>query len=70
MLSSYELYEPHTLQEACELKQLEGAKIVAGGTDIYVAMHNGSLKPAALICTDHMAHHALIRWLITHVSRD
>lgn len=49
MLSSYELYEPHTLQEACELKQLEGAKIVAGGTDIYVAMHNGSLKPAALI---------------------
>ena len=21
-------------------------------------------------CTDHMAHHALIRWLITHVSRD
>ena len=49
MLSSYELYEPHTLQEACELKTLDGAKIVAGGTDIYVAMHNGSLKPAALI---------------------
>ena len=49
MLSSYELYEPHTLQEACELKTLDGAKIVAGGTDIYVAMHNGSLKPAVLI---------------------
>ena len=49
MLSSYELYEPHTLQEACELKQTEGAKIVAGGTDIYVAMHNGSLRPEALI---------------------
>ena len=49
MLSSYELYEPHTLQEACELKQTEGARIVAGGTDIYVAMHNGSLKPEALI---------------------
>ncbi len=49
MLSSYELYEPHTLQEACELKKTEGAGIVAGGTDIYVAMHNGSFKPEALI---------------------
>ncbi len=49
MLSSYELYEPKTIQEACELKKTDGAKIVAGGTDIYVSMHNGSLKPTALI---------------------
>lgn len=49
MLSSYELYEPKTIREACELKMTDGAKIVAGGTDIYVAMHNGSLKPTALI---------------------
>lgn len=49
MLSSYELYEPTTLKEACELKAADGAKIVAGGTDIYVSMHNGSLKPVSLV---------------------
>ena len=49
MLSSYELYEPKTIQEACALKAGDGVKVVAGGTDIYVSMHNGSLKPAALV---------------------
>ena len=48
MLSSYELYEPTTIAEACALKQ-QGARPVAGGTDIYVAMHGGSLRPEALV---------------------
>ena len=49
MLSSYELYEPKTIEEACRIKKADGAQVVAGGTDIYVAMHNGSHKPKALI---------------------
>ena len=49
MLPSYELFEPKTIDEACRLKQQEGTWLVAGGTDIYVAMHGGALKPRALV---------------------
>lgn len=49
MLPEFELYEPETLSEACELKKLPNTKIVAGGTDIYVSMHGGKLRPDALV---------------------
>ena len=40
MLGKYELYMPSDFLEACALKA-EGAKPVAGGTDVYVNMHGG-----------------------------
>jgi CO/xanthine dehydrogenase FAD-binding subunit len=48
MLPEFELYIPSTLREACAYKA-GGAKALAGGTDIFVAMHNGSERPAALV---------------------
>jgi CO/xanthine dehydrogenase FAD-binding subunit len=40
MLPKFDLYMPEDLAEACRLKA-EGAKPVAGGTDVYVNMHSG-----------------------------
>lgn len=48
MLPQFELYRPKCLQEACELKG-QGAMVFAGGTDVFVAMHGGRLRPKALV---------------------
>jgi len=48
MLPQFELYRPTNLLEACRLKA-QGAVVVAGGTDVYVAMHGGKLRPQALV---------------------
>lgn len=48
MLPSFDLAKPNTLQEACKLKE-QGGVIVAGGTDIYVSMHGGNLRPEMLV---------------------
>ncbi len=48
MLPRFELYMPETLEEACRLKA-KGALPVAGGTDVYVNMHGGKERPAALV---------------------
>ncbi|MBR5471393.1 MAG: FAD binding domain-containing protein [Oscillibacter sp.] len=40
MLPKFDLYMPTDLAEACRLKG-EGAKVVAGGTDVFVNMHGG-----------------------------
>ena len=40
MLPKFDLYMPTDLAEACRLKA-EGAKVVAGGTDVFVNMHGG-----------------------------
>jgi CO/xanthine dehydrogenase FAD-binding subunit len=49
MLPDFELYEPKTIEEACRLKKELKAQILAGGTDVLVAMHGGGSRPAALI---------------------
>lgn len=49
MLPDFELFEAKTIEEACRLKKERKAPILAGGTDVLVAMHNGALRPAALI---------------------
>lgn len=49
MLPSFELYMPETVSEACRMKQQLKAMVVAGGTDVFVAMHGGALRPEALI---------------------
>lgn len=49
MLPDFELYEAKTIEEACRLKKELKAPILAGGTDVLVAMHGGALRPDALI---------------------
>jgi len=48
MLPQFELYRPDNLEEVCRLKAAGGV-VVAGGTDVYVAMHGGKLRPQVLI---------------------
>ena len=48
MLSNFALYMPTDLPEACRLKA-EGAKPVAGGTDVYVNMHSGKDKTERVV---------------------
>ena len=49
MLPDFELYEVETIAEACRLKKDLKARILAGGTDVLVAMHGGALRPEALV---------------------
>ncbi len=51
MIPSFDYKTPRTLEEACDLlwESREGAKIVAGGTDLVVGLRNGDLKPRSLI---------------------
>lgn len=48
MLPPFELYRPTDINEACSLKE-SGSTVVAGGTDIYVSMHGGHLRPASVV---------------------
>lgn len=48
MLPKFDLYMPVDFAEACRLKA-EGAKPVAGGTDVYVNMHGGKEKTAKVL---------------------
>ena len=48
MLPRFELYMPADLSEACVLKR-EGAKPVAGGTDVFVDLYGGKEKKDALV---------------------
>ena len=47
----FEYFEPKSLKEAVELlgRYGEGAKIIAGGTDLLVRMKQGALSPSHLI---------------------
>jgi len=48
MLPKFDLYMPTDLAEACRLKA-EDAKIVAGGTDVFVNMHGGKDRPECVV---------------------
>ncbi len=48
MLPRFDLYMPTDLNEACRLKA-EGAKPVAGGTDVFVDLYGGKKAPGALV---------------------
>ena len=48
MLPKFELYMPTDLAEACRLKA-GGAKVVAGGTDVFVNMHGGKDHSAKVV---------------------
>lgn len=48
MLPAFELYMPADLSEACRLKS-GGARVVAGGTDVFVNMHGGKDRSAQVV---------------------
>lgn len=50
-LPQFEYFAPKTLEEALSLlkEQGEGARVMAGGTDVMVKMTHGLLKPKAII---------------------
>jgi CO/xanthine dehydrogenase FAD-binding subunit len=51
MIHPFDYKTPKTLQEACDvLAQVgEKAKVIAGGTDLVIALRDGDLKPECLI---------------------
>ncbi len=50
-LPKFAYFAPHTLEAALSLimEQGEGARVMAGGTDVMVKMTHGVLKPTAII---------------------
>ena len=51
MIPKFELYLPESIEEACKLRNELGpaAEIVAGGTDVFVKMHNGEYRPKFIV---------------------
>ena len=51
MMPPFDYRVPTTLQEACNLlwEAREGAKVIAGGTDLVIGLRNGDHKPRCLI---------------------
>lgn len=47
----YEYYRPSTMEEALQLLQdyREGARVLAGGTDLVIALRKGEVAPRALV---------------------
>ncbi|WP_352401561.1 FAD binding domain-containing protein [Synergistes jonesii] len=48
-MREFNYYEPKAISEACGLLRAEGAKVIAGGTDLIVQIKRGVLKPASVI---------------------
>jgi len=48
-LPKFDYLEPTTIEEACSLLLQEDTKLIAGGTDLLVAMKQKSLTPRALV---------------------
>jgi carbon-monoxide dehydrogenase medium subunit len=49
-MARYDYHRPVTLQQASELRaSKEGARFIAGGTDVMARIHHGTLRPTALI---------------------
>jgi CO/xanthine dehydrogenase FAD-binding subunit len=51
MIPPFDYKKPKTLKEACDLLWDYGdqARLIAGGTDLVIALRNGDLKPSCLI---------------------
>ena len=57
LLGPFEYHEPETVQEAVELlsKYGDGARLVAGGTDLVISMKKRDLAPEHVIAIGHLA---------------
>ena len=56
MIPPFDYKKPRTLKEACDLLWDYGdqARLIAGGTDLVIALRNGDLKPSCLIDVTHI----------------
>jgi CO/xanthine dehydrogenase FAD-binding subunit len=56
MIPPFDYRTPKTLKEACDLLWDYGdkARLIAGGTDLVIALRNGDLKPSYLIDVTHI----------------
>ncbi|MBU0514661.1 MAG: xanthine dehydrogenase family protein subunit M [Proteobacteria bacterium] len=63
MKESYEYYKPESLNQVFELlyQYGEGARLVSGGTDVFVQQRQTSERPEAMISLRHIAELAGIR---------
>lgn len=63
MIPPFEYKTPKTLQEACDLlwDYKERAKVIAGGTDLVIALRNESLRPEVLIDITHIPELRMMR---------
>ena len=48
-MREFDYYEPKTVAEACNLLTAEGARAIAGGTDLVVQIKHGVRKPAVVV---------------------
>lgn len=48
-MRKFDYYEPKTVVEACNLMALDGAKAVAGGTDLVVQIKRGAQRPTVVV---------------------
>lgn len=57
MIPPFQYKVPKNLQEACDLlwEYREKARVIAGGTDLIIALRNGLLRPEFLIDITHIA---------------
>ncbi|NPV44704.1 MAG: xanthine dehydrogenase family protein subunit M [Firmicutes bacterium] len=49
MIRPIDYYRPENLEEAAEMVKHDGAKILAGGTDLIVSMRNGLVRPERVV---------------------
>lgn len=48
-MREFDYYEPKTIAEACNLLAADGAKAIAGGTDLVVQIKHGVKRPAVAV---------------------
>jgi carbon-monoxide dehydrogenase medium subunit len=48
-MREFDYYEPKSISEACNLLAADGARAIAGGTDLVVQMKHGAKKPDVIV---------------------
>lgn len=48
-MREFDYYEPKTVAETCNLMALDGAKVIAGGTDLVVQIKHGERRPTVVV---------------------
>lgn len=48
-MREFDYYEPRTVAEACNIMLLDGAKVIAGGTDLVVQIKHSTRRPTVVV---------------------